>query len=164
VEVAHKVEVETEEQRKIGAAGRRSLRSTLLQIVLLDIVFSLDSVITAVGMANEMLVMVLAMLLAVGVMLAFSGAIARFIQRHPSMQILALSFLILIGAMLVVEGWGGHVNKGYIYFAMTFALGVDFLQLWALKRRHVPVELHSRAPDGPAQSLLPRAGGKAEAN
>jgi predicted tellurium resistance membrane protein TerC len=153
-EVGHKVEVATAADDKI--TGGMSMRSALLQIVLLDIVFSLDSVITAVGMANEIPIMVLAMVIAVVVMLAFSGRISRFITNHPSMQILALSFLILIGAMLVVEGWGGHVNKGYIYFAMTFALGVDLLQMWVARRRRLPVHLHSRAAEESALSILPR--------
>jgi predicted tellurium resistance membrane protein TerC len=155
VEVTHKTEVETAEDDKISA-GRR-LGSVLTQIVLLDIVFSLDSVITAVGMANEIPIMVAAMIIAVVVMLVFSGRISRFISAHPSIQILALSFLILIGAMLVVEGWGGHVNKGYIYFAMTFALAVDLLQLWTAERRRSPVHLHSRVEEEDnTRSILPR--------
>ncbi len=101
----------------------------LVQIAILDIVFSLDSVITAVGMAEQLWVMIVAVVLAVGVMLIFAGAIGRFVQRHPTLKMLALSFLILIGVMLIAEGIGTHINKGYIYFAMAFALGVEVLNL-----------------------------------
>ncbi|HTM44126.1 MAG TPA: TerC family protein [Polyangiaceae bacterium] len=147
-EVAHKVEIASRDDS--GSRDKLSTSTVLAQIVVLDIIFSLDSVVTAVGMANELVIMVTAMVLAVGVMLAFSGKIARFIQRHPSMQILALSFLILIGATLVVEGWGGHINKGYIYFAMCFALAVDSVQLWAQRKNRMPVPLHSRTDEPPA--------------
>ncbi|MFO0912348.1 MAG: TerC family protein [Pirellulales bacterium] len=101
----------------------------LVQIVLLDIIFSLDSVITAVGMTDVIWVMIVAVVLAVAVMMIFAGPISRFVMRHPTLKMLALSFLILIGVMLVAEGIGQHIDKGYIYFAMAFALGVEFLNL-----------------------------------
>jgi predicted tellurium resistance membrane protein TerC len=101
----------------------------LMQIAVLDIIFSLDSVITAVGMARELWVMILAIVLAVGVMMVFAGTVSRFVERHPTLKMLALSFLILIGVMLVAEGIGTHVNKGYIYFAMAFSLIVETLNL-----------------------------------
>ncbi len=104
-----------------------TLAATLIQITLLDIVFSLDSVITAVGMAREIAVMVAAIVTAVGVMMLFASAVSRFIERHPTMKILALSFLILIGVILIVEGFGGHVQRGYIYFAMAFSLAVELV-------------------------------------
>src|SRR6185295_13351934 len=106
------------------------------QIAILDLVFSLDSVITAVGMAEELWVMIVAVVLAVGVMLIFAGAISRFVEHHPTLKMLALSFLILIGVMLVAEGIGSHFNKGYIYFAMAFSLLVELLNL--RMRRAVP--------------------------
>ena len=109
----------------------------IAQIVLLDIVFSLDSVITAVGMAQQLSVMVTAMVVAVLVMLAFAGAVSRFVDRHPTMKMLALSFLILIGVMLVAEGLGQHIDKGYIYFAMAFSLLVEMLNL-RLRRPSTP--------------------------
>jgi predicted tellurium resistance membrane protein TerC len=118
----------------------------IIQIALLDIVFSLDSVITAVGMAQYVPVMILAIVLAVGVMLIFSGAVSRFVTRHPSIKILALSFLILIGVMLVAEGMGQHVSKGYIYFAMAFSLFVEVLNI-RLRRSQKPVKLHNTAVD-----------------
>ncbi len=128
---------------------------TLVQILLLDIVFSFDSVITAVGMARHISVMVIAMVVAVGVMLIFAGRIGDFVNRHPSVKILALSFLLLIGVMLVAEGMGEHISKGYVYFAMAFALGVEMLNLRMRKKAPAPVALHGRfeaeaTPSAPA--------------
>lgn len=105
------------------------LRNTLLQIMLVDIVFSLDSVITAVGMAEQISIMVIAMIIAVGVMLIAAKSISNFVLQFPTLKILALSFLILIGVMLTAEGLGNHVNKGYIYFAMAFSLVVETLNI-----------------------------------
>ncbi len=110
-------------------AGRGDYWLVIAQVAVLDIVFSLDSVITAVGMARHLSVMVAAMLVAVGVMMAFAGAVGQFVERHPTMKMLALSFLILIGVMLVMEGLGQHIDKGYIYFAMAFSLAVELLNL-----------------------------------
>jgi predicted tellurium resistance membrane protein TerC len=101
----------------------------IAQIIILDLVFSIDSVITAVGMAQEIWVMVTAMVIAVGVMLVSAGAIGNFVHRHPTLKMLALSFLILIGVMLMAEGIEKHINRGYIYFAMAFALGVELLNM-----------------------------------
>ncbi|MBI4237271.1 MAG: TerC family protein [Deltaproteobacteria bacterium] len=113
----------------------------IVQLILLDLVFSLDSVITAVGMARQLWVMVVAMVVAVLLMLAFSGAISRFVERHPSLKMLGLSFLLLIGVMLVAEGMGQHVGKGYIYFAMAFSLGVEMLNI-RVRQIHRPLVLH----------------------
>jgi predicted tellurium resistance membrane protein TerC len=117
----------------------------LLQIMALDIVFSLDSVITAVGMAQHISVMVIAMVASVAVMLAFAGKISDFVNDHPTMKVLALSFLLLIGVMLVVEGMGQHIGKGYIYFAMAFSLAVELINLRIRSRQAA----HS-GPPGPA--------------
>jgi predicted tellurium resistance membrane protein TerC len=106
-----------------------SLASVLIQIMLLDIVFSLDSVITAVGMVDEIGVMIAAVVVAIGFMMAFSGAISGFVSRHPTIKMLALSFLILIGVALIAEGLDQHIPKGYIYFAMAFSVGVELLNL-----------------------------------
>jgi predicted tellurium resistance membrane protein TerC len=114
----------------------------LVQIVLLDIVFSLDSVITAVGLAREIWVMITAVVIAVVVMMVFAARISAFIERHPTLKMLALSFLLLIGVVLIADGFGQHVSKGYIYFAMAFSLFVEVLNI---RLRHVsapPVELH----------------------
>jgi len=124
------------EPHEVGAGRPRAAFGwVLLQILLLDIVFSLDSVITAVGMANQVSVMIIAMVLAMLVMLASAGAISGFVERHPSVKILALAFLLLIGVMLVAEGMGTHVAKGYVYFAMAFSLLVEMLNM-RYRRRH----------------------------
>jgi predicted tellurium resistance membrane protein TerC len=117
-----------------GEASTRvgpSLRSVLIQIVLLDIVFSLDSVITAVGMAEELGVMVTAVVVAVGFMMFFARPISEFVDRHPTVKMLALSFLLLIGMALIADGLDRHIPKGYIYFAMAFSVGVELLNLRA---------------------------------
>jgi predicted tellurium resistance membrane protein TerC len=114
----------------------------LVQIALLDIVFSLDSVITAVGMAKHVEIMIAAVVIAVGVMMVFAGAVSVFIERHPTMKMLALSFLLLIGVVLVADGVGQHVAKGTIYFAMAFSLFVEILNIRIRGRRAAPVHLH----------------------
>lgn len=124
----------------VVASGSR-LGWTLVQIAVLDIVFSLDSVITAIGMARHVGIMVTAMTVAVGVMLAFAGPISDFVHRHPTLKMLALCFLILIGVMLVAEGIQKHIERGYLYFAMTFALVVELLNL-RLRKQGPPVQLH----------------------
>jgi predicted tellurium resistance membrane protein TerC len=117
------------------AAAAASYRSVILQILALDIVFSLDSVITAVGMARSVVVMIAAIVAAVGVMLVFAGAVSDFIERHPTTKMLALSFLLLIGAILIADGFGLHVPKGYIYFALAFSVAVETLNHWVRRRR-----------------------------
>jgi predicted tellurium resistance membrane protein TerC len=126
-----------------AGAGRATFANVIVQILILDVVFSLDSVITAVGMANEIGVMVAAVVIALGVMLVFAKAISDFVNRHPTLKMLALSFLILIGVALVGEGIGHHIPKGYIYFSMAFAFAVELLNLrLSAKRKAKPVELH----------------------
>jgi len=115
--------------------------SVIIQILLLDIVFSLDSVITAVGMVDEIGVMVAAVVIAVGFMVVFAEAISGFVERHPTVKMLALSFLLLIGVLLVAEGFDQHIPKGYVYFAMAFAVGVEMLNLRVRKSTLPPVEL-----------------------
>jgi len=115
----------------------------ITQILLLDIVFSLDSVITAVGMADEIAVMVLAVMIAVGVMLFAAGPISRFVEEHPTVKILALSFLLLIGMSLVAESLGQHIPKGYIYFAMGFSVFVEMVNLRVRAKDRDPVKLHA---------------------
>lgn len=118
------------------------------QILVLDLVFSLDSVITAVGMVSHVSIMIVAVVAAVVVMLVFARSIGEFVERHPTIKMLALSFLIMIGVMLVAEGFGHHIEKGYIYFAMAFSLLVELLNM-RLRRVHKPVELHhSKLDDG----------------
>ncbi len=112
-----------------------TLAAVLIQIGLLDIVFSLDSVITAVGMVDNIPVMIAAVVVSVLIMMMFSGPIARFVLKHPSVKVLALSFLLMIGVMLVAEGFGTHFNKNYIYFAMAFSLFVEMINLRMHRRR-----------------------------
>lgn len=131
-EIHHRVEgAKTTEQ-----GARHAQASTiLLQILALDIVFSLDSVITAVGMVRSIPVMVTAIVVAAGVMVAFAGSVGGFVERHPAIKILALAFLVLIGVMLVADGLGRHIPRGYIYFAMAFSLAVEMLNIRAGTRR-----------------------------
>jgi len=116
--------------------------SVIIQILLLDIVFSLDSVITAVGMARDLGVMIAAVVLAMIFMLAFGGYISAFIEKHPTLKILALSFLLMIGLVLVAEGFHKEIPKGYVYFAMAFSVGVEMLNLKMRQRQTSRVELH----------------------
>ena len=134
--------------REAGVAA--SFGSVILQIAILDIVFSLDSVITAVGMADHIQVMIAAVVIAVGVMMVSAGPLSAFVSRHPTVKMLALSFLLLIGMTLVAEGLGQHISKGYIYFAMGFSVFVEMLNLRvkANRRSSPPVELRGpRMPD-----------------
>ena len=129
-EIHDKLEGAISEEKK-GRRRRRyaSFTSVLIQIALLDLVFSLDSVITAVGMARAVEIMIAAVVIAVLVMMIFAGVISRFVEAHPTLKMLALSFLMLIGSMLLVEGFGKHVEKGYVYFAMAFSLMVEILNI-----------------------------------
>lgn len=119
-----------------------SFAGVLIQIMLLDIVFSLDSVITAVGMVDHVAIMIAAVVIAVGVMMLFAGVISRFVEKHPTIKMLALSFLLLIGVNLVAEGVGFHIPKGYTYFAMAFSVFVEMLNIKLRKQRRAPVQLH----------------------
>lgn len=148
-EMHEKLEVASAERS--GPGGTAAFGMVIAQILVLDIVFSLDSVITAVGMAKHVPIMVAAMVVSVGVMLAFARSIGEFVDRHPTMKILALSFLILIGVMLIAEGMGQHIGKGYIYFAMAFSFGVELINL-RLRKNLAPVVLHHRFE---AESLTP---------
>ena len=118
----------------------------LVQIAIIDIVFSLDSVITAVGMVDDIPVMVIAIVIAVAVMMFAAKPIGEFVDRHPSIKMLALSFLILVGVVLVGEGWDLHIPKGYIYFAMAFAFAVEIINIRMRKKRAEPVHLHKTMP------------------
>jgi predicted tellurium resistance membrane protein TerC len=125
-EIHHKV---TGLQEGSHEAAGATFQGIVTQIVMLDVVFSLDSVLTAIGMAKDIWVMITAVVLAVLIMLIFSGIVSRFVEKNPTIKILALSFLLLIGVMLVAEGLGTHIEKGYVYFAMFFALAVEGLNL-----------------------------------
>ena len=141
--------LEGDESEEAGSRPAASLPLTIAQIAVLDIVFSLDSVITAVGMAEHLSIMVTAVVIAVGVMLLAAGPIGDFVNRHPSMKILALSFLLLIGVMLTAEGTGRHIAKGYIYSAMGFSLMVELLNM-RLRKKRAPVQLRAKYGGTPA--------------
>ncbi len=147
MEIHHKLEGDSESQ---SAGKAASFSSVLVQIALLDMVFSLDSVITAVGMAKHLPVMILAVVISIIVMLIAVNAIADFVEKHPTFKILALSFLLLIGFSLVAEGFKVHINKGFLYFAMGFSLFVEFLNL-RFRKKHKPVHLHGPKPPAPGE-------------
>jgi predicted tellurium resistance membrane protein TerC len=125
------------------AAAAISFGGVMVQIAMIDIVFSLDSVITAVGLVAHVEVMIAAIVISVLVMMAAAGAIGRFVEQHPTIKMLALAFLLLIGVTLIVEGFGVHVPKGYIYFAMAFSFGVEMLNIRARRRRAAPIRLRA---------------------
>jgi predicted tellurium resistance membrane protein TerC len=140
-----------------GEEGHGSVRvapsfsSVIVQILLLDIVFSLDSVITAIGMVQQIGIMIAAVVIAVAFMMAFAGAISGFVERHPTVKMLALSFLLMIGVMLIAEGLDHHIPKGYVYFSMAFSVFVEGLNI-RLRKVSKPVHLH--------QPYVPEGGGK----
>ena len=138
----HEIHDKLEGEEGHGSARvAASFVGVIIQILLLDIVFSLDSVITAVGMADDLAVMMLAVVIAVGVMLVSAGAISDFVERHPTVKMLALSFLLLIGVSLIGEGFDQHIPKGYIYFAMGFSIFVEMINL-RVRAKSKPVHLH----------------------
>jgi predicted tellurium resistance membrane protein TerC len=144
VKSTHEIHDQMEEHVQQQAPVVASFFAVLVQISLLDIVFSLDSVITAVGMVDEIAVMIIAVILAIIVMMVFAGPVSGFVERHPTIKMLALSFLLLIGMNLVAEGVGFHIPKGYTYFAMAFALFVEMLNFKMRSRKPAPRPLQSR--------------------
>jgi predicted tellurium resistance membrane protein TerC len=133
--------------------GSPTFFATLIQIALIDIVFSFDSVITAVGLVNQIPVMVAAIVVAVGVMMFAAGAISDFVDRHPSIKMLALSFLVVVGVVLIAEGFDVHVPKGYIYFAMAFSVMVEMLNIRMRRSmRQEPVKLHKKMEEAETES------------
>ena len=135
------------EEGHAGARVRASFTSVIIQIILLDAVFSLDSVITAVGMVEEIGIMIAAVVVAIIFMMLFAAPVSGFVHRHPTIKMLALSFLLLIGLTLIVEGFDVHIPKGYIYFAMGFSVFVEMLNL-RLRKKTSPVDLHERYAPG----------------
>lgn len=131
------------EEGEASRAVRATFAAVILQIMVIDLVFSLDSIITAVGMVDELAVMIAAVIVSVALMMLFAGAIGRFVSDHPTIKMLALSFLVVVGVVLIAEGFDHHVPKGYVYFAMAFSVVVEMLNINARKRRAKPVELHS---------------------
>ena len=130
-----------------SSAVKATFAAVIMQIMVIDLVFSLDSIITAVGMVDDVRVMIAAVIVSVALMMLFAGPIGRFVSDHPTIKMLALSFLVVVGTVLVAEGFGHHVPKGYVYFAMAFSLGVEMLNIRMRKRAAKPVQLHaSRIP------------------
>lgn len=152
--------LEGEEREPGGAAAAAAgFWSVIAQIGVIDIVFSLDSVITAVGMVEQVPIMVIAIVVAVGVMMFAAAPIGDFVDRHPTIKMLALAFLILVGVALIGEGWGLHIPKGYIYFAMAFSLAVELLNLRVRARRTEPVHLRGRPRAAAPESASGDGGG-----
>jgi len=140
----HEIHSKLEGEEEAGSnAKTHSFVGTIVQILILDLVFSLDSVITAVGMADHIEIMIAAVVIAVGVMMLSAGAISGFVNRHPTVKMLALSFLLLIGVSLLAEGLDQHIPKGYVYFAMAFSVLVEMLNLRMKKNARQPVKLHN---------------------
>lgn len=152
-EIHHKMEGETGDTQK--ALKAVSFKQVIIQILILDLVFSIDSIITAVGMANELWIMYVAVITSVAIMFFASGPISRFVNKHPAFKMLALSFLLLIGVSLIGEGLDMHIPKGYIYFSMAFALLVDIIQMRSTKATATPVETK--------EHYLPEEAGKTKA-
>lgn len=144
LEIHHKLEGEDNVEGK--KLIRASFSQIIFQILLLDIVFSLDSIITAIGLVKEAGIMIAAVVISMGVMMVFAGKIGDFIEKHPTLKMLALSFLLMIGLILFAEGFGVHVPKGYVYFAMAFSLLVEMLNMRMLRKTR-PVHLRSRITD-----------------
>jgi predicted tellurium resistance membrane protein TerC len=130
------------------SAVKATMTAVILQIMVVDLVFSLDSIITAVGMVDDVRVMIAAVVASVGLMMLFAGPIGRFVSDHPTIKMLALAFLVVVGVVLVAEGFEHHVPKGYVYFAMAFSLGVELLNIKLRKKSALPVELHAQRIPG----------------
>jgi predicted tellurium resistance membrane protein TerC len=145
--------LEGEEASK-GATIKLTLRAAIIQIILLDLVFSFDSILTAVGLVENVLIIIIAIVVSLVVMLLFAGRISEFIHKHPAMKLLAISFLMMIGLVLVIEGLHVHVPKGYIYFAMAFALGIEVLNM-KIRKRSSPIALNEMTLTRDEQKLNP---------
>lgn len=145
IEIHHKMEGQHDEKGKKKLSG---FTQAIVQIVALDLIFSFDSILTAIGLTEEILLMIIAIVIAIGVMMVFAGQISSFIKKHPTLEVLALSFLILIGFMLMIEAFDFHVPKGYIYFAVFFSLLVEIVNMRIRKNKDTePVKLRKRYED-----------------
>jgi predicted tellurium resistance membrane protein TerC len=142
---------------QVSARVKASFAAVIAQIIVIDAVFSLDSIITAVGMVDELAVMVAAVVASVALMMLFSGGIARFVSKHPTIKMLALGFLFVIGVVLVADGFGHHIPKGYVYGAMAFALAMEMLNIRMRKSAAKPVDLHESI-EPPGLSRCPNCG------
>ncbi len=140
LEVGHKMEGEATHE---SGKQAKSFLNVILQIILLDLIFSFDSILTAIGLTEQVILMIIAVVISIGIMMVFAKSISDFISQHPTLEILALSFLILIGFMLVIDAFHYHVPKGYIYFAVFFSLGVELINM-RVRRNRNPVKLNKR--------------------
>lgn len=149
VEIHGSLEGEDEtEGASAGKAAKAAFGAAIVQIMLIDLVFSLDSIITAVGMVSDVRIMIAAVIASVALMMLFASPIGRFVSNHPTIKMLALSFLVVVGVVLVAEGFGHHVPKGYIYFAMAFSLGVEMINIKMRKNADTKVKLRQQIPGG----------------
>jgi predicted tellurium resistance membrane protein TerC len=139
--------LEGEEEHAVSAV-KATFAAVIIQIMIVDLVFSLDSIITAVGMVDDLPVMIAAVVVSVALMMLFASPIGRFVSDHPTIKMLALAFLVVVGVVLVAEGFGHHVPKGYVYFGMAFSLGVEMLNIRTRKRSKKPVQLHPQPIPG----------------
>ncbi len=137
-----------DEDHAANVKPKVNLAATIIQIIIIDLVFSLDSIITAVGMVDDVRIMIAAVVISLGLMMLFARSIGEFVEAHPSIKMLALSFLVVVGVVLVAEGFGHHVPKGYIYFAMAFSFGVELLNIRFRKSKAKPVKLREAAMPG----------------
>ena len=137
-----------DEDHAANVKPKVNLAATIAQIIVIDLVFSLDSIITAVGMVDDVRIMIAAVVISLGLMMLFARAIGEFVEAHPSIKMLALSFLVVVGVVLVAEGFGHHVPKGYIYFAMAFSFGVELLNIRFRKSKAKPVKLREAVMPG----------------
>ncbi len=140
--------LEGEEEHGGPSVVKATFASIIIQIMIIDLVFSLDSIITAVGMVDDVRIMIAAVVCSVALMMLFAGPIGRFVSDHPTIKMLALSFLVVVGVVLVAEGFGHHVPKGYVYFGMAFSLAVEMLNIRLRKRSAKPVQLHPQQIPG----------------
>ena len=151
----HEIHKRLESGKDAGDARKQaSFAGVIVQIVLVDAVFSLDSVITAVGMVDRIEIMIAAVVVGIGVMMAFAGAVSAFVTRHPTVRILALGFLLLIGVALIADGFGQHISKGFIYFAMGFSIFIEMLNLRLRKAQSAPVKLHEPLAEVSARATV----------
>ncbi len=142
-EIHHKMEGV---DHSVKVSVKNTAFTVLVQIVLLDLIFSFDSILTAIGLTNQIPLMIVAIVISIGIMMIFAGSVSRFINKHPTLQVLALAFLILIGFMLIIDGFHNHVPKGYIYFAVFFSLLVEMINMRIMKNAK-PVRLHHELPE-----------------
>ena len=145
MEINHEMEGDEEDEDGLKKAAQVTVAGTIVQIIMLDIIFSFDSILTAIGIVDQVIIMIIAVIVSIGVMMAFSGRISKFIKEHPSMEVLALGFLILIGFMLFLESLHYEIPKGYIYFAVAFSMIIELTNIRVRKKRKrksAPVKLH----------------------